>query len=293
MKKILYFVVFATLVSTFTSCNKDEDIYQPKQKLYKIWELSEVGDPDQTFFYDKKNKITEIDAYDPLDSVHYFFKFTYNKDNTVSAIEHSTLLYTEFVEIFYMDKLVRRMTYSMDGLPRMELLFERDVETDKITKITEYYDVDYFTHHDKIITAALYSRFIGANDLLSDLYKKNGAKALTLHCNRSISYTGDNITHVTEVYPEYSTKATLDYTFDTLSFNPYYGLPYTYKGLAGYSKNNKTSFYVTHFLNDNVMGEEYSTYEYFLDKYNFPRRMITRKSPENIPFNTYFLYQLK
>lgn len=293
MKKILYFVVFATILFTITSCNKDEDIYQPKQKLYKIWELSEVGDPDQTFFYDKKDRITEIDDHDQLDSVHYFFKFTYNDDNTVSTIEHSTLLYTEFVQLFYMDKLVNRMTYSMGGIPRMELIFERDPETTKITKIREYYDVEYFTSFDKINSASLYRRFIGSKDMIADFYKKNGSKSLTLHCNRTIVYTGNNITHVTEVYPEYSSKVTFDYTYDTLSFNPYYGLPFTYKGLAGFSENNKISCYVSNFLNNNVMSEEYTTYEYILDEYKFPRRMISRKSPENIPFNTYFLYQLK
>ena len=293
MKKILYFVVFATILITITSCNKDEDIYQPKQKLYKIWELSEVGDPDQTFFYDKKNRITEIDDHDQLDSVHYFFKFTYNKDNTVSTIEHSTLLYTEFVQVYYMDKLVNRMTYSMGGIPRMELVFERDPETTKITKIREYYDVEYFTSFEEISSASLYRRFFGTNEVVSEFYKKNGSKSLTLHCNRDVVYTGNNITHVTEVYPEYATKVTLDYTYDTLSFNPYYGLPFTYKALAGFSENNKTSLYVTNFLNNYVMSEEFTTYEYILDEYKFPRRMISRKSPENIPFNTYFLYQLK
>lgn len=293
MKKILYFVVFATLLSTFTSCNKDEDIYQPKQKLYKIWELSEVGDPDQTFIYDKKNLITEIDDHDQIDSVHYFFKFTYNKDNTVNTIEHSTLNYTESVQLYYMEKLVNRMTYTMDGSTRMEIVFTRDAETSKITRIVEYYDVDYFASFEEVTKAALYKRFIGTNDVIENFYKKNGAKSLTLHCDRNVVYSGNNITHVIEVYPEYSTKVTLDYTYDTLSFNPYYGLPFTYKGLLGFSENNRASSYVTNFLNNLVQSEVYTTYQYFLDEYSFPRRMISRQSPDNIPVNTYFLYQLK
>jgi hypothetical protein len=293
MKKILYFVVFATLLSTFTSCNKDEDIYQPKQKLYKIWELSEVGPPDQTFFYDKKNLLTEIDDHDQLDSVHYFFKFTYNKDKTVSTIEHSTVNYTENVSLYYMNKLVNRMTYTMDGSPRLEIVFTRDGETSKITRIVEYYDAAYFASFEDVNKAALYKRFFGANEVIENYYKKNGAKSFTLRCDRNVVYTGNNITHVTEVYPEYSTKVTYDYTYDTLSFNPYYGLPYTYKGLLGFSENNRASSYVTNFLNNLVQTEVYTTFQYFLDENSFPRRMISRKSPENIPFNTYFLYQLK
>ena len=54
MKKLLYFVTFLGALILFTACSKDQDIYRPKQKLYKIWELSEVGDPDQTFIYDKR-----------------------------------------------------------------------------------------------------------------------------------------------------------------------------------------------------------------------------------------------
>lgn len=293
MKKILYFVVFATILTTFSSCNKDEDIYQPKQKLYKIWELSEVGDPDQTFFYDKKNLITEIDVHDQIDSVHYFFKFTYNKDKTVNTIEHSTLNYTESVQLYYMEKLVNRMTYKMDGSIRMEIVFTRDPETSKITRIVEYYDVDYFASFEDVKNAAIYKRFFGTNEVIESFYKKNGSKSLILHCDRTIVYTGNNITHVTEVYPEYSSKVTHDYTYDTVSFSPFYGLPYTYKGLAGFSENNKATAYVTNFLNGEVMSETYTTFQYFLDEYNFPRRMITRKSPENIPFNTYYLYQLK
>lgn len=292
MKRIVYFLVFSSLISGFISCNKDEDIYQTKQKIYKIWEVSEVGDPDQTFFYDKKDLLTEIDDYNESDSIHYFFKFSYNDDKTVDVVEHSSPLYTESVKIYYIDKLVRRMTYTMDGATRMELAFTRDVETNKITKIHEYYDVDYFTGFNKIFNAPLYNRMIGNNETIAELIKRNGTKSLTLHCDRTINYTGNNITFIQEVYPEYSTKITQSIIYDTLSFNPFYGTSYAYKGLLGFSENNRIASYTLTYLNDNLIGDGSTNYQYFLDDKKFPRRIITRKSPDYIPRNTYILYQL-
>ena len=181
MKKIVYFLVFSSLIASFISCDKDEDIYQTKHKVYKIWEVSEVGDPDQTFVYDKKDMLTSIDDYSEVDSTHYFFKFTYNDDKTVDIIEHSNALYTESVKIYYMNKLVQRMVYTMDGSVRMEIVFNRDLETTKITRIVEYYDVDYFTGFEKITKAPLYNRIIGNNEVVNNIYKKNGSKSLTLH----------------------------------------------------------------------------------------------------------------
>lgn len=292
MKKIVYFLVFSCLIASFISCNKDEDIYQTKHKIYKIWEVSEVGDPDQTFTYDKKDMLTSIDDYSEVDSVHYSFKFTYNDDKTVDIIEHSNALYTESVKIYYMNKLVQRMVYTMDGAVRMELVFNRDPESTKITRIVEYYDVEYFTAFEKIAKAPLYNRIIGSNEVVAQCYKKNGSKSLTLHCDRKITYTGNNITQVEEVYPEYSTRVTQFLTYDTLSFNPFYGLNYVYKGLLGYSENNKLSNYSETFVNGNITEQVSTSHEYYLDDEKFPRRIITRKSPDFTPINTYILYQL-
>lgn len=292
MKKIVYFLVFSSLMASFISCDKDEDIYQTKHKIYKIWEVSEVGDPDQTFVYDKKDVLTSIDDYSEVDSTHYYFKFTYNDDKTVDVIEHSNALYTESVKIFYFQKLVQRMVYTMDGSVRMEIVFNRDIESTKITRIVEYYDVDYFTGFDKIVKAPLYNRIIGNSETIGNLYKKNGSKILTLHCDRNIVYTGNNITHIEEVYPEYSVKTTQSLTYDTLTFSPYYGLPYVYKGLQGYSVNNKLSNYTESFVNDNITEQVSISYQYYFDAEKFPLRIITRKSPDYTPINTYILYQL-
>ncbi len=292
MKKIVYFLVFSSLIASFISCDKDEDIYQTKHKIYKIWEVSEVGDPDQTFVYDKKDMLTSIDDYSEADSAHYFFKFTYNDDKTVDVIEHSSALYTESVKIYYLNKLVQRMVYTMDGTVRMELVFNRDLESTKITRIVEYYDVNYFTGFEKIAKAPLYNRIIGSNEVVYNIYKKNGSKSLTLHCDRKITYTGNNITQVEEVYPEYSVRTTQLLAYDTLSFNPFYGLSYVYKGLQGYSVNNKLSNYTESFVNDNITEQVSISYQYFLDDEKFPLRIITRESPDYTPINTYILYQL-
>jgi hypothetical protein len=292
MKKIVYLLFISVLVFTLSSCNKDEDVYKTKHKIYKIWEISEVGDPDQTFTYNKDNLITSIDDYHEEDSTHYHFNFTYNKDNTVNNIEHSSSLYLESVQLYYMDKLVNRMTYSMNGQPRLELIFHRDPETTKITEIYEHYDVDFFTGFDKIASAPLFNSIIGLNDVVSAYYKNNTSKSLTLHCTRTIQFSGNNITKIHESYPEYSTEITQDLTYDTLSFNPFYGLPYTYKGLLGFSENNQISIYTLYFLNGVVTGDLSTSYQYYLDDEKFPRRIVTKKSPDFVPVSTYILYQL-
>jgi len=123
--------------------------------------------------------------------------------------------------------------------------------------------------------------------------KERDAEGKIVEGGKEEKIVEDNIINITDQFPEFSTRVTYDYTYDTLSFNPYYGLPYAYNNLMGYSKNNRASEYVVNYLNEYNMGSQFTTFEYILDKYKFPRRAIRRSSPDNIPFNTYYLYQLK
>lgn len=290
MKKFIYSLALIVLVIAFSSCGNNEEIYNPKTcKLYKIWDKSEVGDPTETFSYEK-NLLKTIDFFDESDSVHYMFDFQYNKDKTVSEISHETANYTEAIKIFYSDKLVCRMLYTMDDSLRMELLFQRDPETQKLVKIVEYYDMDYYHNFEAVNKSVFFDYFIGFNDVAEEYFLQNKG-ALSLHCNRDITYTEENITKVVETYPEYNQVVTSNYTYIEESYNPYYGLNYAYKGLRGYSLYNVLSSDVTTTVNGSVTKQIFTDYEYVLNDKLYPRRQIVRERPDaDYPVNTYFLY---
>ena len=113
MKKYLLPLFAMVLVAvSFSSCKPDEEIYNPKCRISKIWYRSEVGNPNETFLYDSKGNLEEI----VVDSL-YSFKFSYNKDKTVSQIVHVGKNYTENIAFEWTDRLVDKMTYTIDGDP--------------------------------------------------------------------------------------------------------------------------------------------------------------------------------
>ena len=124
---------------SFNSCKPDEEIYDPKCHISKIWFRSEVGDPDEVFLYDSKGNLEEI----VVDSL-YSFKFTYNKDKTVSQIVHVGVNYTETIDFQWTDRLVDKMTYRVDGNVVLDYTFHRiDNKKDKAYSRIDYIEVMY------------------------------------------------------------------------------------------------------------------------------------------------------
>ena len=57
MKKYLIpLLLVAFLVTAFTSCKPDDEIYNPTCKISKIWYRSDVGYPNEVYVYDEKGK---------------------------------------------------------------------------------------------------------------------------------------------------------------------------------------------------------------------------------------------
>lgn len=301
-------LVLALLVVGFSSCKPDEEIYNPTCKISKIWYLSDVGDPNEVYLYDEKTK--DIDKI-IVDSI-YSFDFTNNKDHTVAKIVHVGKKYTEEIVLQYTNRLVDKMTYSIDGAVRLEYTFHRiDNKKDKaysrIDHIDVMYDPAFYEQYydeidNKCLKHPLYDKVFGDFDEISEIVAGRPTKDLVMYSVKRFTYEPgkhkkyENIAKYVEEFPIKQTVFTHTYTYDENSYNPFYGLPFAYADCAGYYKNLKTSEHVEKVV-AGVLSEQVDiTYQYegenFMNGKHYPRHFITRSSAMgNIPRNTYILYK--
>ncbi len=297
-KTVTLFAVMAAFTMLFSACKSDDEIYNPKCKISKIWYLSNVGDPSEVYQYDSKGMLVSIE----VDSTETY-DFTYNKDKTVASITHVGQYYTELIEMTYTDQLVDQIVYTVDDTVRQEITFRRDEETTRITNIDEMYDktfYDYYEYMTKNQCGQFYNRFLGDAGQKMEMVRQSGVKDLSLHCTKTIVYAPgekekyDNIDSISEVYPELRQEIIRTYTYDTESYNPFYGLPFCYADYSGYYLNNKLIETETTITAGSVSREITYTYNYtgthFMNDKMFPRQFTKTSSENNIPRNTYILY---
>lgn len=296
MKKYFSFIILAAFcVVALSSCKPDDEIYNRKCKISKIWYLSNVGPANEVYTYDKKHVLTNI-TIDSLET----YDFTYNKDKTVSEIVHKGKDYTEKIEMTYTDRLVDKIVYSVNDTTRQEVTFTRDEETTRITKISEMYDKSFYDRYSILNKSSLYRKFMGDPTRVVEMIRESGAKDLVLHCEKTITYDPgekekyENIASVVEVYPDLRQEITRTYQYDVESFNPFYGLPYAYADYAGYYLNNKLVETETIKTAGVISREIVYTYNYtgqhYMNDKKFPRQFTKTSSENNIPRNTYILY---
>lgn len=299
MKKILTLLAFVAVVAaTFTSCKPDDEIYDPKCKISKIWYRSDVYAPNEVYNYDDKGMLTSI----TIDSAETF-DFSYNKDKTVSRIVHKGEFYTETIDMTYTDRLVDKMVYTVNDTVRQEIVFKRDEETTRITNIDETYDKAFFDRYYIIYRSKLYDAFFGNVKEVHEMAQNSQTKDLQIHCNKTIKYAPgkkekyNNIESIVEEYPDLRQTITRTYTYDTLSYNPFYGLQFAYADYAGYYLNNKkteteevnTAGVITRRVTKTYSYEG----EHYMNDKKYPRQFITVSSENNIPIRTYILYLKK
>lgn len=296
MKKYFSFIILAAFcVVALSSCKPDDEIYNRKCKISKIWYLSNVGPANEVYTYDKKHLLTNI-TIDSLET----YDFTYNKDKTVSEIVHKGKDYTEKIEMTYTDRLVDKIVYSVNDTTRQEVTFTRDEETTRITKISEMYDKSFYDRFSILNKSSLYRKFMGDPTRVVEMIRESGAKDLVLHCEKTITYDPgekekyENIASIVEVYPDLRQEITRTYQYDVESFNPFYGLPYAYADYAGYYLNNKLVETETIKTAGVISREIVYTYNYtgqhYMNDKKFPRQFTKTSSENNIPRNTYILY---
>lgn len=293
-KSFLISTIVTALVVVLPSCKPDDEIYNPECKISKIWYRSEVGDPDETYHYDKKDMLMDI-AIKGSES----YQFDHNKDKTVSKIVHVGENYTEIIKMSYTKRLVDKIVYTVEDTIREVITFTRD-KNQRISTITETYDKAFFDRYEILHKSQLYNTFIGDIREVHKMVSASSTKDLTIHCMKTFEYAAgknnkyENLSQVVEYYPELSQEITRTYTYDTHSYNPFYGLPYAYAGYAGYYLNNKLSEHNTVKIGGDIVRDFSVSYNYsgihYLNDNNYPCHFTATSSEDNIPINTYILY---
>lgn len=301
MKKTLILLMIAAFsCAIFSSCNKyEESMYnKSKYQIKYIWYKSNVGDPNETFAYDKNHLLTTITI---LDTAHIGgtlsenFVFEYNKDKTVSKVIFNGGGPEETITFAYLDKYVKYMSYSVNGEVRLMCNFYRDDEkAAKITRITEIYDHAFFEDMHLLSATSLYNRFIGNLQEMQELAASMDSKALTLYCNKKITYQGDNVVSIDAYYPDLLKLVMYRYEYNGEILNPYYGLNYAYsQEMMGFSKNMPAKSIVDTYYDNNLSTSVLTEYAYpDVNKDKYPR-MLTYTSSSNpgFTFKTYFHYE--
>jgi hypothetical protein len=298
MKKFfLFLAIAATVAMTFSSCKPDDEIYNPKCKISKIWYYSNSDweNPDVRFVYGKKGVLDSIRLKGGAS-----FLFEYNKDKTVSKIVSDDSLCVEVIELSYTDRLVDKIVYSVDGQVRKEITFKRDAETTRITDIEEIYDKEFYEGLIYQKKSRLYNTFLGDADQAHEWIQRVPTKDLTVRCTKKVKYDPGkkekylNIAEVVEYFPNLNQEIVHTYTYDLETYNPYYGLQYAYADLSGYYVNNVKK--ETQTVKTNGMQTKYVEYTYdysglnFINNKKYPRQFTKTSSENNIPRNIYILY---
>lgn len=304
MKKYLIpLLVVAFLVTAFTSCKPDEEIYNPTCKISKIWYRSDVGSPNEVYIYDSKGKELQQIIVDSL----YSFDFTYNKDQSISKIVHLGEDYTEEIVFQSTDRLVDKMTYTIDGAVRLEYTFHRnDDKKDKafgrIEYIEEMYDREFYDQYFwKNKRHPLYDKVFGNYEEIAEIASRAESKDLRMYSVKKFTYDPgkkekyENISMYVEEFPIAQTVVTHTYQYDLNSYNPFYGLPFAYADMAGYTLNLKTFEHVETVVAGNLSKVEDLAYSYdglhYMNDKGYPRQFVTISSENNIPIHTYILYK--
>ena len=308
MKKYLIpLLLVAFLVTAFTSCKPDEEIYDPVCKISKIWYRSDVGSPNEVYVYDEKGKELQQIIVDSI----YSFDFSYNKDKTVSKIVHNGVNYTETIDLQWTDRLVDKMTYQVDGAVVLEYTFyrnsnEKDKAFGRIDSIEVTYDgVFYDPYFDDIsnrnLKHPLYDKVFGDYKEIVEIFTHNESKDLRMYSVKKFTYDPgekekyENISQYVEVFPIAQTVITHTYQYDLNSYNPFYGLPFAYAGLDGYYLNLKTVEHIEKVVAGSLPDVEDIVYQYngthYMNDKGYPRQFVTISSKNNIPIHTYILYK--
>ncbi len=291
------------VTAAFTSCKPDEEIYNPNCKISKIWYRSDVGSPNEVYVYDDKGKQLQQIVVDSL----YSYDFTYNKDNTVSKIVHVGEDYTESVDLQWTDRLLDKMTYTIDGTVRLEYTFHRiDNKKDKafsrIDYVEEMYDREFYDQYFwKNKKHPLYDKVFGNYEQIAEISQKSESKDLMMYSVKRFTYDPgkhkhyENIATYVEEFPIAQTVVTHTYTYDVESYNPFYGLPFAYADMKGYYLNLPLTEHVETVIAGQLSKVVDITYSYeglhYMNDKHYPRQFVTVSSENNVPTHTYILYK--
>jgi hypothetical protein len=187
------------------------------------------------FTYSKKNQLTSVWIKDGNTTL----TFEYNKDKTIKKINSSEMNNSCYAELFYDNKLITHIYYYENNSLARESVFSRKEKKKTINKIESYVYDGFSPKRKNVLSDFLFPETKNMPDIVRNKHK---AAAKALYSVQDISYENDNISRIRlsfVVNDETTLYSTTSYKYDNKN-NPYYGLPYAFMQLTGYSKNNET-----------------------------------------------------
>jgi hypothetical protein len=231
MYKNSYFIIVITLICILCSCKKEEIFSPSKYILTESKQESSDMKLTKEFNYAGKELVSVY-----LTQEKITLTFEYNSDKTVKKITSSKNGSYALME--YDDKRISQIQYYENGKLTHENKFYRKEKKNTINKI-ETYTYDGFSS-EGILLKMLFPESKSVPETVQKSHKDSGG---SLYAVRNVTYEGDNINRVRFYYvtngKEIEYYAT-SYQYDDKK-NPYYGLPYAFLDLTGYSKNNVSS----------------------------------------------------
>jgi hypothetical protein len=215
--------------------------------------------------------------------------------------------YTETIDFQWTDRLLDKMTYTIDGAVRLEYTFYRhtdkkDPAVGRIDYIEEMYDREFYDQYFwKNRRHPLYDKVFGNYEQIAEISSKADSKDLMMYSIKRFTYDPgkkkkyENISQYVEEFPIAQTVVTHTFQYDLESYNPFYGLPFAYADMAGYYVNLKTNEHVETVVAGSMSKVEDFNYNYnglhYMNDKGYPRQFVTISSLNNIPVHTYILYK--
>ncbi len=242
-------------VFVFASCEKEEGVFNPKQKIHKTSstyeELTEVlvngtwqtvGDdkeagPSEVWVWDG-NLLSSIRYYDGI-NMEYEEHYQYDKNNVLFRVSND--YYGDAYEYVYGDSQLKEIDYFYGSKLEGRIMVSHD--GNKISKLT-IQEIDF----DKAFSALRHILPAGDSKNMKKAFaqlKKNSKNDEEMYIN--FEWDGDNVSKIT-FNDEGEIIVMMSFTYDKKK-NPYYGLfditrtddMLDITDFSGLSKNNVTS----------------------------------------------------
>jgi len=283
MKKIsshlTAFTMALFLIFAFSACEK-EGFFNPKQKIKRIYNVTDSGKAIQSEWTWSKNTLEKIDYYWD-NKIAYTERYFYEK-NRIVRIEWLN----SYIRVTYDGSQFKRIEYYYKNSLETSLEFEYTAKKISIINLTHYYSDSYFA---KMQENGFLSSII-PQEILSSIAKcvekHNGSKGSSETIPIYYKYDGDNIKEVSYTYSyeeyDYWDDETYTYTtsrsiiydkYDTKAFNPFHKSVELNEFGGGVSSKNlpleRRIITIEDDMGDISQYQSRAQYSYILEK-NFP-----------------------
>jgi hypothetical protein len=250
------------------TCNKRE-IFSPSRYIEteKFQSGSNLIEVIKQFTYSKKNQLTSV----WIKEGNTTLTFEYNKDKTIKKINSSEMNNTCYAELFYENKLITHIYYYENNRLAREGVFSRKGKKDHINKIENYVYDGFSPKSEHILSDFLFPETKNMPDIIR---KRHKDACKSLYSVQNITYENENISRVRLSFVangQTNLYSTTSYDYDN-KHNPYYGLPYAFMQLTGYSKNNET------YARTSLENDKYKTMIIVKSDYIYEKKYPTSKS---------------